>query len=166
MISVASIKQNSGLLNCASKLELVKLTPEHLPAVFKIQHEGLSSAWTFENVQNTLENIHSFSFGLFLSDKLVSFCLATLVLDEVNILSVVTHKEYRRQGYASCLLQEVIDLAKQQKIDSFFLEVRESNLAAVRLYEAFGFVKLTERKDYYQNPTENALVMALNVTKQ
>ncbi|MDR2338254.1 MAG: ribosomal protein S18-alanine N-acetyltransferase [Deltaproteobacteria bacterium] len=166
MIRVASIKQNSKLLNCVGKLEIIKLTPEHLPVVFEIQHAGLSSPWTFENLQSTLENIHSFSFGLFLDDKLISFCLTTLVLDEVNILNFVTRLEYRRQGYANCLLQKVIALAEQQKIVSFFLEVRQSNFSAVRLYEEFGFVKLTERKDYYQNPTENALVMALNVKKQ
>lgn len=166
MISVAQIKQVSGFLNNENEPKLVRLNSKHLPTVFKIQSEGLSSPWTFENVQGTLSSAHSFSFGLLLGDELVAVCLATLVLDEVNILNFVTHQEYRRQGYASYLLQEIISLAKQRKIESFFLEVRESNIPAIHLYESFGFVELTERKNYYTNPVENAIVMALNIKKQ
>ena len=81
---------------------------------------------------------------------------ATVVADEMTIDSVAVAPDYRRKGYASAL----IDLAiKQAKAAVVMLEVRESNTAAISLYQSLGFEKVGLRKNYYERPVENAVLM-------
>ncbi len=73
---------------------------------------------------------------------------------EREILNLAVRKSFRRVGIASALLQQ--ELARKA---IFFLEVRESNLAAQALYRRFGFAEVSRRKGYYQSPIETAIVM-------
>jgi ribosomal-protein-alanine N-acetyltransferase len=75
---------------------------------------------------------------------------------EREILNLAVSLEYRRSGIAILLLENEL---RQQAV--FLLEVRESNTAARALYERFGFVEISRRRDYYDNPTETAIVMHL-----
>jgi ribosomal-protein-alanine N-acetyltransferase len=83
--------------------------------------------------------------------------------DEWEIENIVVANAHLRTGGASKLLQELINLAKQEKARRIFLEVRESNAPAIGLYRKFGFEQIGIRKDYYSNPTENAVILALNL---
>ncbi len=77
-------------------------------------------------------------------------------LPEREILNLGVPPDFRRQGIARRLLET--ELGHRA---TFFLEVRESNAAAQRLYRAFGFKEIARRKDYYQHPTESAIVMQM-----
>ena len=85
--------------------------------------------------------------------------------DEAEITSVAVAPEYRRQGIAAKLMHEFLgtlpDITK-----CIFLEVRESNSAAIGLYEKLGFKKLSIRKNFYSFPDENAVVMQLLMNKE
>lgn len=78
--------------------------------------------------------------------------------DEADITSVAVDTDYRRQGIALSLMQE-FEKSLPDYISEIFLEVRESNTPAVSLYEKCGFEKLSVRKNFYDNPPENAVVM-------
>ena len=78
---------------------------------------------------------------------------------EGNITNVAVLEQYRLRGIACSILEFMIREAQKEKIVDFTLEVRESNQPAIRLYEKFGFRVEGTRKNYYQNPTENALIM-------
>jgi [ribosomal protein S18]-alanine N-acetyltransferase len=79
----------------------------------------------------------------------------TLCEGESEILDLAVAPEFRRRGVARALLQEL--LARPDH--SFFLEVRASNSAAIKLYKSFGFQEVAVRKDYYNLPPESAIVM-------
>ncbi len=85
------------------------------------------------------------------------------VIDEGHITNVAVSPDNRRQKVASKLLESIIKSAYNDGLVLLTLEVRRSNIAAKNLYESYGFVSLGERKNYYHNPTEDALIMTLEL---
>jgi ribosomal-protein-alanine N-acetyltransferase len=69
--------------------------------------------------------------------------------------------ECRRQGVAGALLSALLSQARRQHAERILLEVRASNEAAIHLYLANGFQTLARRRDYYRNPQEDAVILAL-----
>jgi len=81
-----------------------------------------------------------------------------------EIFDLAVDSAHRRQGLASLLLDSVLDLAKSGGAKEIFLEVRESNVAALSLYKKYGFSVTGRRSNYYRNPPEAALLLRLNLT--
>ena len=94
---------------------------------------------------------------------ILGFIIGTLVLDEAEILKIAVAPEYRRQKIASQLLQKALAFLKTQKAAHCFLELRRSNQAAFNLYQKHGFEVIATRRDYYKDPTEDALIMKKNL---
>lgn len=94
-------------------------------------------------------------------DKIVGYAGFWEVVDEGQITNIAVLKEYRRQKIAEEMLLRLIKKAHDKKLISLSLEVRESNVAAINLYQKFDFKTVGIRKDYYKNPTENAILMDL-----
>jgi ribosomal-protein-alanine N-acetyltransferase len=82
-----------------------------------------------------------------------------VVAGEGYINNIAVRQEYRKQGVASALLEVFIRFAKAQGLDFLTLELRVSNEAAKRLYMKHGFAQVGRRKDYYDDPTEDAILM-------
>ena len=79
------------------------------------------------------------------------------VLGEVSVNNIAVLDAHRRKGIAKALLQQMLlDLSQAQSVT---LEVRKSNSPAIALYKAFGFEQVGERKNFYSQPTENAILM-------
>ena len=81
------------------------------------------------------------------------------VLDEGQILNVATHPEYRRRGLGRKIMEAIFYHARKNKITFITLEVRESNQAAIRLYESLGFYPVGRLKGYYDSPKEDGLIL-------
>ena len=86
-----------------------------------------------------------------------------VAVDEGQITNIATHPDYRRQGYGKAVVEALIKYAKNNRLESISLEVRESNRAAIELYSSLGFKTEGKRKDFYTKPTESALVMVLRI---
>ncbi|NLW02898.1 MAG: ribosomal protein S18-alanine N-acetyltransferase [Clostridiaceae bacterium] len=85
------------------------------------------------------------------------------IADEGHITNLAVRPGFRRRGFARQLLQDLIDYARKNHIGSLTLEVRVSNLPAIRLYESFGFRVEGRRKNYYADNNEDALIMWLRL---
>jgi ribosomal protein S18 acetylase RimI-like enzyme len=83
---------------------------------------------------------------------------------EVEIFDVAVDATHRRQGIASILLESVLGLARERGAKEFFMEVRESNDAALALYRTLGFSITGRRPNYYRDPDAAALLLRLDVT--
>jgi ribosomal-protein-alanine N-acetyltransferase len=94
--------------------------------------------------------------------KVVGFAVFQRVSDEAELHNLAVNPTYRRQGVARALLQEGIRKLREAGAHRVFLEVRASNLPAIGLYTSVGFILHSTRQSYYQNPVEDALVMALD----
>ena len=92
--------------------------------------------------------------------KLVGYCGIVTVLDEGDIVKVAFSGKYQRRGVGRRLLQGTMEKMREKGVRVFHLAVRESNQAAVGLYEKLGFVRDGTRKNYYENPVEDAILMS------
>ena len=90
--------------------------------------------------------------------EIVGFAGFIPILDEADISNIVVHKDFRGQKIGSLLLKSLIDLAYSLNLKIMNLEVRKSNVSAIKLYEKFGFEVYGVRKNYYDN-VENAILM-------
>ncbi|MCC8191999.1 MAG: ribosomal protein S18-alanine N-acetyltransferase [Ruminococcus sp.] len=91
-------------------------------------------------------------------DTLVGYISISVVLDEASINTIAVREDFRRQGAANKLLERAIDELESRCV-FLTLEVRRRNVAAVSLYERFGFRKVGERRGYYSDPDDDALLM-------
>lgn len=85
--------------------------------------------------------------------------------DEAEILNLAVQRENRRKGEAKRLLRKLVEEYRVQGVSRVFLEVRVSNFGAIAFYERLGFRPVGRRKDYFQEPKEDALVMELRLWK-
>ncbi|HEY1954950.1 MAG TPA: GNAT family N-acetyltransferase [Polyangiaceae bacterium] len=92
--------------------------------------------------------------------RAVAFLLAWHVADELHVLDVATHPELRRQGYGRALMQQSLAYAREHAVRHVLLEVRRSNMPAIRLYRDCGFFAMGVRKSYYADG-EDAVEMVL-----
>jgi ribosomal-protein-alanine N-acetyltransferase len=88
-----------------------------------------------------------------------------LIRDEVHVLNLATHPEWRRRGYGARLVEHVVAFAVAQRCRYVTLEVRRSNRAAIRLYRAHGFRPVGIRPNYYAEDREDAIVMLLELSE-
>lgn len=87
------------------------------------------------------------------------FLVTRLVATDLEVLNLATGVEFRRRGVATALVAKCLEASRERGADKAFLEVRESNHAAISLYERFGFNVSGLREQYYRNPLEDAVLM-------
>ncbi|PWB78934.1 MAG: ribosomal-protein-alanine N-acetyltransferase [Candidatus Methylomirabilota bacterium] len=92
-------------------------------------------------------------------ERVVGFLCAWIVSGELHINNLAVHPGYRGRGVASRLLDEILVRAYANAVTVGYLEVRESNAAASKLYKAYGFRPIGRRRNYYEHPREDAIVM-------
>ena len=133
------------------------MTEEDIPAAARVEMECFPGPWSEDSLKGMLAGRGCHGWAVLGGEEPAGYCLVQQVLDEGEILRIAVFDKYKRQGAAGSLLGEIF----RQNSETIFwnLEVREGNVPAVRCYEKFGFIALGVRKNYYKNPTENALVM-------
>ncbi len=133
-----------------------KLTIEHLHLVREVARESFPLLWSPCDFSFFLTHPNSFCFGYFEDRyRLAAFLLALLIEGEVDISSIATVKERRRQGLARELLSYAVS---HSSVKSMALEVSTKNEGAINLYKNFGFTLVAFRKGYYSNG-EDAFIM-------
>lgn len=93
-------------------------------------------------------------------DSVCAYCIARWVADEAELLNLAVARDTRRHGIGGQMLDATLAMLAQEGVSHVFLEVRDSNTAARRLYASRGFREMATRKCYYRNPVEDAVVLA------
>ena len=137
-------------------MEIKKLSTEYIKAVADIEKECFSSPWDEAALEAELNNACSYLYVALDGDKAAGYAAVYCVCGEADIARVAVLPEYRRQGIATQLLLKSFE---DNGANCVFLDVRESNAAAIKLYESLGFEHIGIRKNYYSDPTENAILM-------
>ncbi len=132
---------------------------DDIEAVTKIERENFSVPWDENGFLSFMIREGTVFLSAFLDDRLVGYCGLISAADEADITNVSVSLEARHQGIGSRLVEELIKEADDMGIKKVFLEVRESNASAIALYQKYCFKQVGIRKDYYEKPTENALLM-------
>jgi len=139
---------------------------DYIPQIYKIEREAISPPWTREDLLGEINKDDS-HFIVAVKEKktdepspcLVGFAILRQVGDDGELLQIAVDKSSQRCGIGSLLMKASLKYAKENMLKSVFLEVRKGNETAVRLYQRHGFQSLRIRKSYFDNPTEDALIM-------
>jgi len=136
-------------------MKIQKLTSDYVSAVAEIEKCCFANPWDEAAIRAELDNHCSQIYVALINGRAAGYVNIYTVLDETDIVRVAVLPQYRRQGVAAAVLKAVLD----EKPGTVYLDVRESNIPAIRLYKSLGFADTGIRKNYYTNPTENAVLM-------
>lgn len=145
-------------------MSAVRLEPQHLAGVAALERTVFQNPWSERSLE-LLCGDSAFGFVFLEGDTVAAYGGMLTVLDEGQITNIATHPSYRRRGLAAGVLQALLEEARERGIAFITLEVRESNAAAVALYQKFGFSAVGKRSRFYTRPVEDALVMQCVLTK-
>ncbi len=138
------------------------LKEEYLDAITALDKLCFSIPWSKNLFASELASRMAYYVLAFDGDSAVGYCGIQSVAGEGSITNIAVHPSYRNQGIASSLLEQIIDYARAQKLEFITLEVRESNINAIKLYTKYGFELVGSRKGYYADNHETALLMTKN----
>ena len=127
--------------------EIKRLSEENSASVAEIEKLCFSNPWSEGTVASEIESGFSDFFGAFSEEKLAGYIGGRTIAGETEIFNVAVLPEFRRKGIAKALIEKFIDAVREKSTDVIFLEVRASNLAAISLYEKFGFKTVGFRKN-------------------
>lgn len=138
-------------------MKLTRITPDDCGELAALDKRCFAVPWSRQSFREETENRLATYIIAREGDKIIGYCGFWRVGDEVQITNIAVLPEYRRCGTASAMIDEMI--AESADAEQIVLEVRESNLAAIGLYEKYGFECAGVRKNFYRSPTENGIVM-------
>lgn len=132
---------------------------EDLDQVVDIEQKLFSVPWTKEGFLTYLMKKDTMFFVVEEKKRILGYCSMMTVLDEGDILNVAVRSDRQKEGIGQFLVDSMLRMAEMQGIRLVHLEVRQGNGTARRLYQRLGFKEDGLRRDYYENPVENAVLM-------
>jgi len=142
-----------------SKITIRELRNEDIEELARIESEAFSMPWSKADFVALLSHAYCLYLVALVDGRVAGCCGYTDSLGEATIDNVVVAGEYRNQGIAQAMLQELIVRGESAGVEAFTLEVRVSNAVAIHLYEKIGFKSEGIRPDFYEKPRENAMIM-------
>jgi ribosomal-protein-alanine N-acetyltransferase len=135
-----------------------------LDAVMRIESKIYLHPWTRRNFRDSLNAGYSCWIYRF-AQSIVGYAVMMVAADEAHLLNLSIAPKWQRQGWGSNLLRQMLVLARQHRAQVMLLEVRPSNIAALGLYEGFGFKRIALRRGYYPAGTirEDAILLELRL---
>ncbi len=141
------------------KLNIRRMEEGDLDQVCAIEEETFSMPWSRKSFQDTISYYHTLFLVAELDGEIAGYCGCYQSLEEAEITNIAVRRQLRGHGIGRRLLTELMRLGKEQGAFAYTLEVRVSNQAAIHLYESLGFVSFGIRKNFYERPREDAMVM-------
>ncbi|ADI01344.1 ribosomal protein S18-alanine N-acetyltransferase [Syntrophothermus lipocalidus] len=140
-------------------MEIRKMEPEDLDQVMSIEEVSFPTPWSRESYEGEMQNRLAHYIVGDHEGQVVGYAGIWLIIDEGHITNVAVHPDWRGQGVGEILLNALIALAMIRGVQRMTLEVRPSNLPALRLYRKLNFLPIGLRRQYYSDTGEDAIVM-------
>lgn len=135
------------------------LTEEYVDQVCVLEEEAFSMPWHKESFLEMIANENACYLVALVGEEVVASCGLRHIVGEGEITNVVTKNTMRGKGIGRQILLRLLEEGAKLGAEAFTLEVRVSNAPAIHLYESLGFVSEGVRKNFYEEPTEDALIM-------
>ena len=148
------------------KVKVVPMTADHLEELERLERICFSRPWSRKMLAEELDN-QCAAFLVAeepLTEKVVGYAGLLVMADEGYITNVAVFPEYRRRGVAEQLIAVFDSFARGNRLAFLTLEGRPSNAPAIALYQSFGFAEVGRRRNYYDLPREDALILTKNYT--
>ena len=139
--------------------EIKRMNEQHVSQVAALEQICFSTPWSERSIAGELNNPLSLWLVWVEEDKVLGYIGSQTVLGETDMMNVAVSPEARRQGIAQRLILALEDEIKLLESHCLTLEVRASNIPAITLYEKLKFFQVGRRRNYYQNPKEDALIL-------
>ncbi len=140
-------------------IQIREMTLADVGQVYDLEKSIFSIPWSKESFESSLKGKDTLFIVAEKEGKISGYLGMYFMGEEADISNVAVSKECRRQHIAQSMLEYILTWAKSGGVRNVTLEVRETNVAAIRLYESMGFREAGIRKNYYKEPIENALIM-------
>ncbi len=131
----------------------------HINEISLLEKECFSVPWSEGALKTELDNGFARFLVAVVEGKIAGYIGAHNILGEVYITNVAVFPKFRRKGVGKKLIASLTELAVQENAEFITLEVRKTNSSAISLYEKTGFQTVGERKNFYENPREDAVLM-------
>jgi len=153
------LTSDSGDTAWLDQIAIAPMTPADLDEVLVIERHSFPSAWSRGSYERELRNRTSCYLTARHECRLIGYIGMWVIVDEAHITTLAVHPGCRRRGLGSHLLRLLIRQAARRGAAKVTLEVRERNLAAISMYQSFGFHQTDVLRGYYGDTGENGLVM-------
>ena len=147
-----------------------KLTSTEIPSVLSIEERNSDYPWSQHQFTTSIENNGNLCYSLSQNDKTIGYLIALLAGDTADILNIGIDHDFQRKGYATGLLNHLIEELRKRDIGEIFLEVRAGNKSAIQFYKRQGFEEISVRKNYYtknsknQSHREDGIIMSIKIS--
>ena len=128
--------------------------------VAAIEKDIFSVPWSANSFIEASQNENNIYLVCVQNDEVTGYCGLWTVLGEGDVTNVAVSKKHRGKGYGRALLKELENRGRKKDVSKYFLEVRQSNIIAFKLYLSLGYEKIGIRKNFYERPSEDAVIMS------
>lgn len=140
-------------------LVIRKMTEDDVDQVGEIEESIFPLPWSKKSFQEAVNRKNTIYLVAESEGEILGYCGLWNIIGEGEITNVAVKTGHRRRKIARGLLEQLMHMGVEEGVEAFTLEVRVSNMAAIRLYESLGFVTEGIRKNFYEKPQEDALIM-------
>ena len=141
-------------------LEIHEIAEKDISDIERMEREIFPDPWSQKGISDTWKQNHALILGAWLEERMIGYVVFYYVLDEGEIVRIAVDAACRRQGAAGQMLKELWRFCSEKEITRMMLDVRKSNKPAIYFYQSHGFVEDGIRKNYYENPSEDAILMS------
>ena len=135
------------------------MNESHIAQIAKLETVCFSDPWSENSIAPELKNPLSLWLVAMDGETVAGYVGSQAVMGEADMMNIAVAPDYRRQGIAENLINRLISALAEGGNHSLALEVRETNQAAISLYQKLGFAQVGYRPGYYRNPKEGALIL-------
>lgn len=159
-------KAIDALLARYNKTEISPMTEGDIAEIAEIEKECFSTPWSEDALRSELSNDGAVFLKAVTDGEISGYIGMHTVLDECYIANIAVKNKFRRRGIGEAILYSAEKEALSKGCSFISLEVRVSNTPAISLYEKRGYISQGQRKNFYSNPTENALIMTKTFSEE
>ena len=140
-------------------MTIESMTVDDIAQVAEIERQIFSIPWSEKAFRDSMESDNTIYIVAKENDNVAGYAGMYLYFEEGNITNVAVNPLSRRKGIGEKIVRDILNRAYEKGVRDVFLEVRETNSVAIALYEKIGFKEEGIRKNFYDKPRENALIM-------
>lgn len=140
------------------KIGYYELSYDDIAAISQMEREYFGQPWSESSIATYAEKGNTIFVVARRGSDVVGYIAILCIMDEGNLVSIAVHENCREMGIATELLDIAYERALARGVAKIHLEVRESNEAAIRMYEKEGFAEVGRRRGFYSKPAEDAIL--------
>lgn len=143
-------------------MEIRRAIPDDVSGIEEIEQQSFSDPWSRSDINSYVTSSSGMCFVATEGGQVIAYLLGRIIAPEGEIYRIATRSTHRRRGVGYRLLSYSLKTERGRGLEITFLEVRSKNRDAISLYTSYGFERIGQRKNYYKNPDDDAVLMMLS----